>query len=49
MTTCGIRRAGNPRKSILYRELPKYTQRGNVVPVKLSYEIGKHFLTFLKE
>ena len=47
-TTGGIRRAGNPRESIFDRELPKYTQIGNAVPVKLAYEIGKHFLCFLK-
>ena len=47
-TTGGIRRAGNPRESIFDRELPKYTQIGNAVPVKLAYEIGKHFLSFLK-
>ena len=46
-TTGGIRRAGNPRESIFDRELPKYTQIGNAVPVKLAYEIGKHFLSFL--
>ena len=47
-TTGGIRRAGNPRESIFDRELPKYTQIGNAVPVKLAYEIGKHFLSLLK-
>ena len=41
-TTGGIRRAGNPRASIFDREVPKYTQIGNAVPVKLAYEIGKH-------
>ena len=41
-TTGGIRRAGNPREGIFDRELPKYTQIGNAVPVKLAYEIGKH-------
>ena len=41
-TTGGIRRAGNPRESIYEREVPKYTQIGNAVPVKLAYEIGKH-------
>ena len=47
-TTGGIRRAGNPRESIFDRELPKYTQIGNAVPVKLAFEIGKHLLSFLK-
>ena len=46
-TTGGIRRAGNPRKSIFDREVPKYTQIGNAVPVKLAYEIGKHFKKLL--
>ena len=46
-TTGGIRRAGNPRGSIFDRELPKYTQIGNAVPVKLAYEIGKHFLSLI--
>jgi DNA (cytosine-5)-methyltransferase 1 len=47
-TTGGIRRAGNPRKSIFEREVPKYTQIGNAVAVKLAYEVGKHFLKILK-
>lgn len=46
-TTGGIRRAGNPRESIYEREVPKYTQIGNAVPVKLAYEIGKHFLKII--
>ena len=46
-TTGGIRRAGNPRESIFDRELPKYTQIGNAVPVKLDYEIGKHFQSLI--
>ena len=35
-TTGGIRRAGNPRNGIYDREVPKYTQIGNAVPVKLA-------------
>lgn len=46
-TTGGIRRAGNPREGIFDRELPKYTQIGNAVPVKLAYEIGKHIRKIL--
>ena len=46
-TTGGIRRAGNPRASIFEREVPKYTQIGNAVPVKLAYEIGKHLSKIL--
>lgn len=47
-TTGGIRRAGNPRQNIFDREVPKYTQIGNAVPVKLAYEIGSHFSKILK-
>jgi len=47
-TTGGLRRAGNPRKGIYDIELPKFTQIGNAVPVKLGYEIGKHFSEILK-
>lgn len=46
-TTGGIRRAGNPREGIFDREVPKYTQIGNAVPVKLAYEVGKHLATIL--
>lgn len=42
-TTGGTRRAGNPLEGLHDREVPKYTQIGNAVPVKLAYEIGKHF------
>ena len=42
-TTGGTRRAGNPRKNNFDREVPKYTQIGNAVPVKLALEIGRHF------
>ena len=42
-TTGGIRRAGNPRESNFEREVPKYTQIGNAVPVKLAFEVGRHF------
>jgi len=47
-TTGGIRRAGNPRKSIHFREVPKYTQIGNAVPVQLAKILGKHFRGILK-
>ena len=47
-TTGGIRRAGNPLEKNYEREVPKYTQIGNAVPVKLAYEIGKHFKKILK-
>ena len=48
-TTGGIRRAGNPLEKNFEREVPKYTQIGNAVPVKLAYEIGKHFIKLLKK
>ena len=48
-TTGGIRRAGNPREGNFDREVPKYTQIGNAVPVHLAEEFGKYFRTvFLK-
>ena len=46
-TTGGLRRAGNPREGIFDRELPKYTQIGNAVPVELAYNVGKHFIQLL--
>jgi DNA (cytosine-5)-methyltransferase 1 len=46
-TTGGIRRAGNPREGIFDREVPKYTQIGNAVPVKLAHEVGKHLAGIL--
>lgn len=48
-TTGGLRRAGNPREGIFDRELPKYTQIGNAVPVELAFNVGKHFAKLLKE
>lgn len=42
-TTGGLRRAGNPRKKNFDRELPKYTQIGNAVPVWLAEAVGRHF------
>ena len=48
-TTGGLRRAGNPREGLFDRELPKYTQIGNAVPVRLAYNIGKHFVHLLTE
>jgi DNA (cytosine-5)-methyltransferase 1 len=46
-TTGGIRRAGNPRANIFDREVPKYTQIGNAVPVKLAEAIGQHLKNLL--
>lgn len=47
-TTGGLRRAGNPREGIHDREVPKYTQIGNAVPVRLAEAIGLHFDKILK-
>lgn len=47
-TTGGIRRAGNPRDNVFDRELPKYTQIGNAVPVLLAKKIGDHIISVLK-
>ncbi|OUW48753.1 MAG: DNA (cytosine-5-)-methyltransferase [Candidatus Pelagibacter sp. TMED196] len=38
--TGGLRRAGNPQKGIFDREVPKYTQIGNAVPVELAKRLG---------
>lgn len=42
-TTGGLRRAGNPREGLFDREVPKYTQIGNAVPVGLAETVGRHF------
>lgn len=47
-TTGGLRRAGNPRESLHFREVPKYTQIGNAVPVYLARYLGYHFKNILK-
>lgn len=41
-TTGGLRRAGNPRAGVFEREVPKYTQIGNAVPVRLAERVGQH-------
>lgn len=46
-TTGGIRRAGNPLEGNFDREVPKYTQIGNAVPVGLAQKVGEHFRTIL--
>jgi DNA (cytosine-5)-methyltransferase 1 len=46
-TTGGIRRAGNPREGNFDREVPKYTQIGNAVPVGLAERVGIHFRKIL--
>ncbi len=46
-TTGGIRRAGDPNSGIHDREVPKYTQIGNAVPVRLASAIGKQLAKFI--
>lgn len=48
-TTGGIRRAGNPLEGIFDREVPKYTQIGNAVPVGLAQKVGEHFRGILDQ
>ena len=48
-TTGGIRRAGNPREGIFDREVPKYTQIGNAVPVGLAKAVGEHLANILEK
>ena len=43
-TTGGRRRAGDPSKGDWARDLPKYTQIGNAVPVALAEAVGRHLL-----
>ena len=43
-TTGGRRRAGDPSKGDWSRDLPKYTQIGNAVPVALAEAVGRHLL-----
>ena len=46
-TTGGRRRAGDPEVSDWSRDLPKYTQIGNAVPVELARQIGQHLLSII--
>jgi DNA (cytosine-5)-methyltransferase 1 len=47
-TTGGLRRAGNPREGNFEREVPKYTQIGNAVPVGLAHAVGAHIARILR-
>lgn len=47
-TTGGIKRAGNPLEGIHERELPKYTQIGNAVPVPMAKAIGEHLAEIIR-
>jgi len=46
-TTGGTRRAGNPHEGNWDREVPKYTQVGNAVPVELARIIGVHIKKYI--
>jgi len=48
-TTGGLRRAGNPLEGNFEREVPKYTQIGNAVPVGLAQRVGAHFKAIIDE
>lgn len=48
-TTGGVRRAGNPREGNFDREVPKYTQIGNAVPVRVAQAVASHFQQILEE
>ncbi len=47
-TTGGRRRAGDPSKGLWARDVPKYTQIGNAVPVMLARKIGEHLAGILR-
>jgi DNA (cytosine-5)-methyltransferase 1 len=47
-TTGGQRRAGRPDQGIWDRDVPRYTQIGNAVPVRLARAVGEHFRALLK-
>lgn len=48
-TTGGQRRAGNPHAGLWSRDVPKYTQIGNAVPVELARRVGAHLAAILAE
>jgi DNA (cytosine-5)-methyltransferase 1 len=47
-TTGGRRRAGDPSTGDWFREVPKYTQIGNAVPVQLAEAVGRHIGSLLR-
>lgn len=47
-TTGGRRRAGDPSLGIWDRDVPRYTQIGNAVPVMLAEKIGGHLAKILR-
>jgi len=46
-TTGGRRRAGDPSLGIWTRDVPRYTQIGNAVPVLLAQKVGEHLVKLL--
>ncbi len=46
-TTGGTRRAGNPLLGEWERDVPKYTQIGNAVPVELGKRLGIHLINII--
>ena len=48
-TTGGRRRAGDPSKGIWERDVPRYTQIGNAIPVELAYHVGKHLASLIRK
>ena len=46
-TTGGRRRAGDPSLGVWTRDVPRYTQIGNAVPVLLARRVGEHFAGIL--
>lgn len=48
-TTGGRRRAGDPSIGQWERDVPKYTQIGNAVPVELARKIGLHLASILRK
>lgn len=46
-TTGGRRRAGDPDAGVWTRDVPKYTQIGNAVPVMLGHVLGTHIQRIL--
>lgn len=47
-TTGGRRRAGDPSVGDWSRDVPKYTQIGNAVPVALAQAVGRHIAALLE-
>jgi len=48
-TTGGRRRAGDPSKGIWERDVPRYTQIGNAIPVELAFHVGKHLASLIRK